>query len=248
MTCFRRRASYCFDLLHIFSALLLLSILLPSTTFAQPPPDATSINPSPTTLQTSTVLPSTPSNAPSSTESATPASDNGPTFNYYFVIVAIAALAAVLILILIGRRKKQRALMRSSGQVALARDVEGLRHQRFGGPRAAMRRVHIGGGMAHMEPARTEGLDELGEAPPPYNAGLKPPSISAGVADGVREVSPAGDREGGVELTSMPTPRRDPPGYHEDRTNNAGSGGFEDVDLDMRRPAPAVTAPARVGL
>lgn len=164
-------------------------------------------------------------------------------FNYYFIIVAAVVLAAVLTLLYVGKRRKQKALlMRSNSQAALARDVEGLRHSRVGGTRAALRRVHIGAG-AHTGPERTEGLDERGEAPPPYNAGSKPPSIHAG--DGVREVEPSRTREGpqGVEMNRMASPRHDPPGYQDEATNN--DGGFREVDLGMARPTAAVIASAR---
>jgi hypothetical protein len=83
-------------------------------------------------------------------------------FNYYFLMLAIlVALVALLLWLIHRRRKRQRALLRQGGQQALARDLEGWRntqrlmHGRYRADGAVL--VH-----------RDEGLDEHGEAPPPY--------------------------------------------------------------------------------
>lgn len=84
-------------------------------------------------------------------------------FNYYFLFLALfAVLIATLLWWLHLRRKRQKQQRRLSGQHALARDVEGwagarrFMHGRYG-------RFHTSTRVRHIE-----GLDEHGEAPPPY--------------------------------------------------------------------------------
>jgi HAMP domain-containing protein len=84
------------------------------------------------------------------------------TFRYYFLLLAILIVLIALFLWLINRwRKRQRDRLHRSGQQALARDLEGwtgthrLLHGRYRANGAVL--VH-----------RDEGLDEHGEAPPPY--------------------------------------------------------------------------------
>ncbi|KAH7351127.1 hypothetical protein BKA65DRAFT_253025 [Rhexocercosporidium sp. MPI-PUGE-AT-0058] len=268
----RRRTSCrcsCSRSLHLSSAILFLSTILPSSSFAQltdpassPPSNiATSLSDdTPSTFQTSTTPSQTPTTSPTSTQDNASASttntadDNGRNpngmFNYYFIIVAIVVVLFVLTMLYIGKRKKQKAaILRSNSQQALAQDVEGLRN-RFGMGRGAMRRAHAGGaGEVQRTDERTEGLDERGEAPPPYRPGSKPPSLRSHDGVAVREVSRPGTRDGEtVELNTIRTPGQDPPGYHEEMNRNGrtDSGGNESwVDLDMARPAPAVTAPPR---
>jgi HAMP domain-containing protein len=83
-------------------------------------------------------------------------------FHYYFLLLAILVVFIVLFLWLMNRlRKRQRNRLHESGQQALARDLEGwtathrLIHGRYRANGAVL--VH-----------RDEGLDEHGEAPPPY--------------------------------------------------------------------------------
>jgi len=79
--------------------------------------------------------------------------------------------------------------------------------------------------------AREEGLDERGEAPPPYVPGSKPPSIRS--ADGVPAAQNAAHVEGeGVELGDMSrilAPQ--PPDYNEN----------VEADANLRRPETAIT-------
>lgn len=84
-------------------------------------------------------------------------------FNYYFLFLALfAVLIAALLWWLHLRRKRQKQQRRLSGQHALARDFEGwagarrFMHGRYG-------RYHTSARLRHME-----GLNEHGEAPPPY--------------------------------------------------------------------------------
>ena len=116
--------------------------------------------------------------------------------------------------------------MRSQSQRALSRDVEGWR-TRF--------RAGLGNNRA------LEGLDERGEAPPPYAPGSKPPSIRT---HDERTSSDIGGQEGegeAVELRGV-SGVHNPPGYHE----AANGTGEEDVG-DIARPRTAVTASERFG-
>ncbi|PVH89292.1 hypothetical protein DL98DRAFT_99006 [Cadophora sp. DSE1049] len=271
----RRTSCSCTRSLHLSSAALFLSAILPSSSFAQIT-DPASSSPSniATSLQTQTSTSTSPSSidaSPSATQSNSPSTtpidgnNNGRNtngmFNYYFIIVAIVVVLFVITMLYIGKRKKQKAaIMRSNSQRALAQDVEGLRN-RFGMGRGAMRRAHAGGmGVGDVRgpgvDERTEGLNERGEAPPPYRPGSKPPSVRSSDGVAVREVS---SREGAGQAVEMdtiarptPTPGQDPPGYHEDTNGNGNgngvgnNGGNESwADLEMTRPAPAVTAPPR---
>ncbi|KAF2468435.1 uncharacterized protein BDR25DRAFT_180463, partial [Lindgomyces ingoldianus] len=101
---------------------------------------------------------------------ATPPADSSDTtqerkegvFNYYFLFLAIFGLLVAVSLWLIHRRRKRRKeQMRLSGQNALARDLDGWVNTR--------RWMH--GSWRHNQTGfvrREEGLDEHGEAPPPY--------------------------------------------------------------------------------
>lgn len=108
--------------------------------------------------------------------------------------------------------------MRSQSQRALARDVEGFRN-RFGNLRGRAGASIYGSG---ARSDREEGLDERGEAPPPYVPGSKPPSVRNG--DGVEL--------GDMSRESM----HQPPGYNEH---------MEEGDLSVRRPDAVVTAVER---
>jgi hypothetical protein len=151
--------------------------------------------------------------------------------------VAVAAILLCICIFWIGRRKKRKAaLLRYHGQHALARDVEGWRN-RFGVGRAggSSNTLHGNG--------RVEGLNERGEAPPPYVPGSKPPSIRSG--DGRRPSSSSGHT--GMQDVELRNIGRNgngvgPPGYHEHTT--LGNG---DDTSDIRRPNPAVTASDRSG-
>ncbi|KAL2071302.1 hypothetical protein VTL71DRAFT_12537 [Oculimacula yallundae] len=245
--------------LNLFPTLLFLHSILPSTSYAQvTDPSNTS------TFQTSTVLPS-PNSTPSSTQTqqnaSSPTSTDGSTsdgrspngtFNFYFIIVAIVIIIFILSMLYLGKRKKQKAaLMRRNSQRALAEDMEGLR-DRFGMGRGGMRRAHAGGGGSDARRGRMEGLEglnDVGEAPPPYRPASKPPSLRSGDAVGVREIERSETREGQVvEMNTMSTEaamtRQDPPGYGHDMSANGG-GNARWEDMDMARPAPAVTAPPR---
>jgi len=85
-----------------------------------------------------------------------------------------------------------------------------------------------------------EGLDERGEAPPPYVPGSKPPSIRSG--DAARPSRSSGNRGGeAVELRTMARTADGPPGYHEHPIVAS------DGDVGIARPDTAVTASERFG-
>jgi hypothetical protein len=85
-------------------------------------------------------------------------------FNYYFLFLAVlGVLVGLLLWWLHWRRKQRKARMRRSGQDALARDLEGW---------TGTRRFYHGSYGRHQVSyvRRQEGLDEHGEAPPPYQS------------------------------------------------------------------------------
>jgi hypothetical protein len=81
--------------------------------------------------------------------------------NFYFVFLALFILLLVIGVYFIHKRKRARKMaFRNSGQNALARDLDGWTSSRrwMHGHRREESRV----------PRREEGLNEYGEAPPPY--------------------------------------------------------------------------------
>lgn len=247
----RRRCLYAKSI-PLSSTVLFLSWILPSSTFAQittsPTPSTTSVSPLSTSSRSATVStsispsptflpPTQPSPAePSSTDFTSTNQSATHAFNYYFLLAAVVAILFCVGILWIGRRKKRKAaLLRYHGQHALARDVEGWRN-RFGVGRAggSSNTLHGNG--------RVEGLNERGEAPPPYVPGSKPPSLRSG--DGRRpSTSSEHARMQDVELGNMGRNGNGngPPGYHE----HTFLGNEGDI-ADIRRPDPAVTAHERL--
>jgi hypothetical protein len=124
------------------------------------------------------------------TDTPTPTPDPSPhhtsVFNYYFLFLAALALLVIgLVWYFHLQRARQRHAQRVSGQHALARDLEGW----------AGARRSAGNGRR-----REEGLDEDGEAPPPYQgksevemgAGEVAVPLGVVVRDGNGEVRPPG--------------------------------------------------------
>jgi hypothetical protein len=142
-------------------------------------------------------------------------------------------LFGALILAISRRKKRKAAQLRSHGQRALARDVEGFR--------ARLGRGWPGAGNASVNTidGRDEGLDERGEAPPPYVPGSRPPSLRSR-----HEARPSPGSEntpgGELELRNMNDIRapKEPPGYHEHETGS-------EVDIAIARPDAAITASER---
>lgn len=206
---------------------LLLSIFV-SSSIAQT--DPTTASSSPTTLRTSqSPIPTATNQATPPPANSSPSATGGDNnkeyvqrsvFNYYFLIVAaIVILLGAAILYIRNRKKRKAALIRSHSQRALARDVDGFR-SRFGIYRQAAYRPSNNRSRSETE----EGLDERGEAPPPYVPGTKPPSIRTidGVVpvreqDGGQSSRAGGDGET-VELQNLSRNlENEPPSYDEHR-------------------------------
>jgi len=126
--------------------------------------------------------------------------------------------------------------MRSNSQRALARDVEGFRTRLRG-------RTGLGWNNGPTQRNRSdleEGLDERGEAPPPYVPGTKPPSLRS--VDVGRPSTSSEHRVGeAVELRAMSGDVEHPPDYHDHHDLAPGS------DVGITRPDTAVTASERFG-
>jgi hypothetical protein len=89
--------------------------------------------------------------------------------NYYFVFLALfLALLFVLLYALHRRRKLKKARSRDSGQNALARDVDGWVPSGRRWVAARLDRHNRFGTRALEREDRDLGLNEFGEAPPPY--------------------------------------------------------------------------------
>lgn len=227
---------------HLSIGVILLSIFLPSAIAQNPNSPAN--NPSQTTLQTVT-SPTPTSNTPP--PATTTSSNDDPVtdhiFNYYFLIIAAAVVVLGVGLLLIrGRKQRKAALNRSRSQRALAQDLAGF-SQRFGVGRGG---VVFSGGHTRQTSSREEGLDDRGEAPPPYVPGSKPPSLRStdgiiGVTELSRSTSSRDEALGDVvEMGNMgTTTMREPPAYNVIRPAGAGldSGLGSETDLaDMARP------------
>ena len=184
---------------------ILLSAIQPSQIYAQlqhPPALATSTDAYGPTLIANptngdTVL--TPTSAalsaiPSATDGAgyNP-EDNGDKgiLNYYFLLIVVFIIIVIIAYWSIARRRRNRLIrLRDNQQSALARDVETWPGRR----RGVGARWRNGGVDTTVE----EGLDERGEAPPPYLKELEPAHLDA--------------REG-VELHNMHAQEGKPPDY-----------------------------------
>lgn len=129
--------------------------------------------------------------------------------NLYFLFIAIAVILLIVALFLIHRRKKRRKeMMRNFGQSALAQDINNP-HNASGSARA--RWLHGGnrwGGPPNTFAWTEEGLNERGEAPPPYyQPPGGPPQPYAPPPNGHFAPQPH------VAMPSMP-PQQPPPGFH----------------------------------
>ncbi|KAL8731024.1 MAG: hypothetical protein Q9166_003675 [cf. Caloplaca sp. 2 TL-2023] len=87
--------------------------------------------------------------------------------NYYFLLLALLIVFIGILYLLFARRQRQKiAQRRQNGQRALARDLERWGGGGPWGPGRFRQPRSNGGGT--RQPRREEGLDERGEAPPPY--------------------------------------------------------------------------------
>ncbi|KAI4125569.1 MAG: hypothetical protein LQ338_004173 [Usnochroma carphineum] len=166
------------------------------------------IDPSPTAAQY-TGHPSTDRGSPSDDET----SQNG-ILNYYFLLLALLIIVVGIIYLFFMKRQRQKlADRRRNGQRALARDLE-----RWGGggpwspPRFRMPRS------SPRQPRREEGLDESGEAPPPYVPKEPEPAYTAGAQ---RDGLGSGHD---IPLQDMERSDQKPPDYDEGPSSSAGHG------------------------
>ncbi|KAF2749858.1 hypothetical protein M011DRAFT_278682 [Sporormia fimetaria CBS 119925] len=135
-------------------------------------------------------------------------------FNYYFLILAgFGCLIAIGLWWIRRRRKRRKLMLRLSGQNALAQDLDG-----WSNTRRWMRGFWRAEQPAIVRPE--EGLNEHGEAPPPYQP----------TAPSVTEVSPAAiqDLSNGLTLPErvLSTRRAEaiqPPQYEELHNPNAST-------------------------
>jgi hypothetical protein len=174
------RERHGFDMLFLNSLLSLFAFItpsyaqattdsptsLPESSTTPPPAPSTSLPTLSTLLTTSTFTPKPPPLPvyPTATPTSTPGAYPHDTivFNYYFLFLAALALLVIgLVWYFHVQRARRKHEQRVSGQHALARDLEGwaggrrFMAGRYGRDQAAGR-------------AREEGLDENGDAPPPY--------------------------------------------------------------------------------
>ena len=226
------------------TALFFLALFLPSTSSAQFTTSLSQTARSPTTFSTSTIPSSTTISTPTTTQSSPPSAasssqpSSSPTeashaFNYYFLIIAGVVIIISFCILYVGRQKKRKAaLIHNRGQRALARDVEGWR-SRFGMGRGGLYSTNL------HDTGPEEGLNERGEAPPPYVPGSKPPSIRS---EELRRPSTAASSHmhaETVELSNMGL-NSSPPVYNE-HLNRAS----ENRSTDIIRPEAALTASER---
>ncbi|OMP84829.1 hypothetical protein BK809_0001932 [Diplodia seriata] len=123
--------------------------------------------------------------------------------NLYFLFIAIAVILLAVALLLLHRRKKRRkAMMRNNGQSALAQDINGPgAQQNSRWPYGNGRWMMGGGGPRTPE----EGLNERGEAPPPYHQPPGGPPQPAYTAPFGGHYAPAGAAPV-VAMPPMPPP------------------------------------------
>ncbi|KAL6712745.1 hypothetical protein ACLMJK_009683 [Lecanora helva] len=192
---------------------ILSSIILPTALRAQgqaPPSPSPSDSPIPTPIPIPSTTPddtasssstaASSSSIPSHTDTANYDPQNpintedAHVFNYYFLLIALVIAAFALVYwFVINRRHKRHASSRTNQDSALAQDVGSWPARRMG----IGRWRHPAG-----ETRREEGLDERGEAPPPY---LKEP-----------EQIHHARRDEGIELHDMDGGEGKPPDYEEE--------------------------------
>lgn len=152
---------------------------------------------------------------------------NEKAFNYYFLILAGIVFALAIGLWWIRRRKRrQKEQMRLNGQHALARDLDGW---------ANSRRWMNGNWRQNQSPTvsgHEEGLNEHGEAPPPY----QPKNDTSGTH---ADLGNARDAVTGLTIPMHVLPRDEidrfrPPPYQA----SLGSGFYTNPQLNTAGTAP----------
>ncbi|MCJ1259258.1 hypothetical protein MMC24_007094 [Lignoscripta atroalba] len=170
---------------------------------------------------------STSSGVPSPTGYGAPSPDqpqNNGIVNYYFLLLGVFIVVLIAAYwTLVRRRRRKIARSRNGRQSALARDVEGWP----GGRRWAQGRWRTA---VAADPTPEEGLDERGEAPPPYVPGQPE---AAHPVDG----RPGNDAGQSIPLQDMSASGGKPPDYEP--------APAPDYDIDMTRPAPTMAPSGR---
>ena len=138
--------------------------------------------------------------------------------NYYFLLIAIFIIIVITAYCCISRRRRRKITqLRNNGQDALAQDLEGW----SGNRRWIAGRWRAGA----AEPRVEEGLNERGEAPPPYMPRMPEPSHTA-----------VGRASDGIELRDV----RKPPEYEaRPRSSKPDEGGVSGERVT--RPASEAT-------
>ncbi|MCJ1227229.1 hypothetical protein MMC12_003884 [Toensbergia leucococca] len=181
-----------------------------STSLIQPP------TPTPTTDQVFTLGAAAPtsSNAVSiptgyGSSTSTNHSESSGVLNYYFLLLAVfVVILLVAYWSLVRRRRNKVARSRVRGESALAQDVEGWTGRRpWGRPWRSPNSRGL---------TVEEGLDERGEAPPPYMPAF-PPAVAH--SDNRRDISYEGSQGQTIQLQNISTEGAKPPDYVEASTS-----------------------------
>ena len=145
---------------HLSVILALLIAFITSAMAEQGAPDSTTnLTSSAPRSSTDTGMPQTSDNAHDGNQGA---SNTTSLVNYYFVFLAlIVAVAGLAVFLMYRRKKKYGAIIRQGRQGALERDLNTWDPIRA-------RRRYWQGRWRSAEHSREEGLNEFGEAPPPY--------------------------------------------------------------------------------
>ena len=168
-------------------------------------------------------MPSATDQIPPSQNTNNQQSTNG-ILNYYFLLlVGFVIIVALVWWSLIRRNRRKTAQSRNSRQSALARDLEGMPPgRRWGNGRFRLAR----------EPAPEEGLDERGQAPPPY----MPASPEAAVHP---EASHTGLGEGqAIPLQDLSGHRQKPPEYDERPVSVHDNANIGPSTIPQTEPRP----------
>ncbi|KAL8832366.1 MAG: hypothetical protein Q9191_000323 [Dirinaria sp. TL-2023a] len=149
--------------------------------------------------------------------------DDSPSgvLNYYFLLIAIFIIIVITAYCCISRRRRRKITqLRNNRQDALAQDLESW---------SGTRRWIIAGRWrtAAPEPRVEEGLNERGEAPPPYMPQMPEPSHTTG----------AGRTSDGIELRDVRKPPEYEAGTFSSKPEERGTSGerMTEDDLNGRR-------------
>ncbi|KAL9128948.1 MAG: hypothetical protein Q9217_002464 [Psora testacea] len=203
----------------------LFNLLSAQDTLTPPPADTAIITPAsasglPTTSDNAGYAPNNPQTTTAAIASGGHDGRNGGLLNYYFLLLAVFIVVIVAIYWSLSRKRKASlARQQSTQQDALAMDLSRSGWRTVPG---RWRRHYVSSRDVTLR--EEEGLNERGEAPPPY---LKEPE----------EVHLNGrERDEDVELRSWNgrgMREGKPPGYEERPTASGASG----PDSDVRRPS-----------